>query len=237
MCEWCPVVPNYQLPKPHVFNSIVPYTIQSPHPLSSLATTYIMGGAPPRPTLRPQGCEFVNATCPVEATIYGYYPSLPANAFFAGFFGIAAIIHLFYGTRYKTWSYMAAISLGCIAESVGYIGRVLMNDNPWNDMAFNIQIVLLIFAPSFLAAGIYLTLKHIVLQFGAEWSRLRPSWYTYIFVCCDVSSLAMQSAGGAMAAMADPGEKIGDIGTNLMIAGIIWQVVSKLYLHRATTSR
>jgi hypothetical protein len=196
-----------------------------------------MGGAPPRPTVLPQGCEFVNATCPVEATIYGYYPSLPANAFFAGYFGIAALIHLFYGTRYKTWSYMAAISLGCIAESVGYIGRVLMNDNPWNDMAFNIQIVLLIFAPSFLAAGIYLTLKHIVLQFGAEWSRLRPSWYTYIFVCCDVSSLAMQSAGGAMAAMADPGEKIGDIGTNLMIAGIIWQVVSKLNLHRATTSR
>jgi hypothetical protein len=35
----------------------------------------------------------------------------------------------------------------------------------------------------------------------------------------------MQSAGGALAATADPGEKIGDIGTNLMIAGIIWQVV------------
>jgi hypothetical protein len=40
----------------------------------------------------------------------------------------------------------------------------------------------------------------------------------------------MQSAGGAMAAMADPGENIGDIGTNLMIAGIIWQVVGKSVL-------
>ncbi|KAH7070307.1 RTA1 like protein-domain-containing protein [Paraphoma chrysanthemicola] len=184
-----------------------------------------MGAAPPRPTVLPRGCEFVNATCPVEATIYGYYPFLPANAFFAGFFGLAALIHIFYGIRYKTWSYMFAISLGCIAECVGYVGRVMMNNNPWNDMAFNIQVVLLIFAPSFLAAGIYLTLKHIVLQFGADWSRLRPGWYTWIFVCCDVSSLAMQSAGGAMAAMADPGEKIGDVGTNLMIAGIIWQVI------------
>ncbi|KAF2828895.1 sphingoid long-chain base transporter RSB1 [Ophiobolus disseminans] len=184
-----------------------------------------MGGAVPRPSIIPQGCESVNATCPVEATIYGYHPSLPANAFFAGFFGLAMLVQLFYGIKYKTWTYMAAVALGCLAECVGYVGRVMMNDNPWNDMAFNIQIVLLIFAPSFLAAGIYLTLKHVVLQFGAEWSRLRPGAYTWIFVSCDVSSLAMQSAGGAMAAMADPGEKIGDIGTNLMIAGIIWQVV------------
>jgi hypothetical protein len=123
---------------------------------------------------------------------------------------------------------MIALGLGCFAESVGYAARILMHINPWNKMAFNIQVVLLIFAPSFLAAGIYLTLKHIVMQFGEGWSRLRPSSYTYVFIACDVSSLAMQSAGGAMAATADPGEKIGDIGTKLMIAGIIWQVVGKI---------
>jgi hypothetical protein len=184
-----------------------------------------MGGAPPRPTGLPRDCSAISDLCPVEGTIYGYTPSLPANAAFAGFFGIAMILNLIYGIRYKTWTYMTALTLGCLAECGGYVGRVLMHNNPWNDMAFNIQIVLLIFAPSFLAAGIYLTLKHVVLQFGSEWSRLRPAWYTYVFIACDVSSLAMQSAGGAMAAMADPGEKIGDIGTNLMIAGIIWQVV------------
>jgi hypothetical protein len=185
-----------------------------------------MGGAPPRPTV-PRGCEAISPLCPVEGTIYGYTPNLPANAFFAGFFGLAMIVHIIFGIRYKTWTYMIAIGLGCLAECGGYVGRILMHNNPWNDMAFNIQIVLLIFAPSFLAAGIYLTLKHVVLQFGQEWSRIRPNWYTYIFISCDISSLAMQSAGGAMAAMADPGEKIGDIGTNLMIAGIIWQVVGK----------
>jgi hypothetical protein len=46
----------------------------------------------------------------------------------------------------------------------------------------------------------------------------------------------MQSAGGAMAAMADPGEKIGDVGTNLMIAGIIWQVVGKPKSYNLSTS-
>lgn len=86
---------------------------------------------------------------------------------------------------------------------------------------------IVIFAPAFLAAGIYLTLKHIVIQFGSQWSLLKPNWYTYIFIACDVLSLVMQSAGGALAATADPGENIGDIGTDIMIAGIIWQVVGK----------
>lgn len=84
-----------------------------------------------------------------------------------------------------------------------------------------------IFAPAFLAAGIYLTLKHIVIQFGAEWSRLRPSWYTYLFIAADILSLVMQSAGGALAATAESGESLLDVGTNIMIAGIIWQVVGQ----------
>ena len=83
----------------------------------------------------------------------------------------------------------------------------------------------MIFAPAFLAAGIYLTLKHIVIQFGPEWSRLKPNWYTYLFIAADLLSLVMQSAGGALAATADSGDKLLDVGTNIMIAGIVWQVV------------
>ena len=90
-----------------------------------------------------------------------------------------------------------------------------------------LTVTTVIFAPAFLAAGIYLTLKHIVIQFGSQWSLLKPNWYTYIFIACDILSLVMQSAGGALAATADPGENIGDIGTDIMIAGIIWQVVGK----------
>ncbi|KAF1837331.1 RTA1-domain-containing protein [Decorospora gaudefroyi] len=155
------------------------------------------------------------------------YPSLHFHQ--VGFetlrFYPALLIQLFFGIRYKTWTYMIALVLGCLAECGGYIARVVMHNNPYSSIGFQVQIVLLIFAPAFLAAGIYLTLKHVVIQFGETWSRLRPAWYTYIFIACDISSLVMQSAGGALAATADPGESIGDVGTNVMIAGIIWQVV------------
>jgi hypothetical protein len=87
------------------------------------------------------------------------------------------------------------------------------------------QICCLIICPAFVAAGIYITLKHIVISFGESWSRLRPAWYTYIFVAGDLISLCLQGAGGGLASAGDPGSKTVDIGTDLMIAGVIFQVV------------
>lgn len=101
----------------------------------------------------------------------------------------------------------------------------MMHDNPYDDLGFQIQICLLIISPSFVSAGIYLTLKHFALTFGESWSRLRPAWYTYIFITGDFISLALQGAGGGLAATADDGSSTQDLGTNLMIAGIIFQVV------------
>ncbi|KAF1960636.1 sphingoid long-chain base transporter RSB1 [Byssothecium circinans] len=170
-------------------------------------------------------CNKVSEYCPVEATIYGYRPSLGWNVWFAIFFGVASLLHLGLGLRYKTWTYMIGVGLGCLAECGGYYGRLMMNNNPFDDIGFQIQVVLLIFAPSFLAAGIYLTLKHIVIHVGEPWSRLRPNFYTYIFIGCDVTSLVLQSLGGAMAAMGGTNKSQIDLGTNIMLAGIVWQVI------------
>lgn len=160
--------------------------------------------------------------------MYGYYPSLGWNAFFAAAFGLACLLQVGLGIRYKTWTYMIGVGLGCLGECLGYIGRVMMHNNPYDDGGFTLQIVLLIFSPAFLAAGIYLVLKHVVLSFGTSWSRLRPAWYTYIFIACDITSLVLQSAGGAVAATAeDSDRKTLDAGTDIMIGGIIFQVVGK----------
>lgn len=184
-------------------------------------------GVPPKYDA-PDNCTAISLECPVEGTTYGYYPSLGWNAFFVAWFGLAAIINLLLGIRYKTWTYMIAIFLGAAGECAGYVGRIMMHNNPWDDTGFQIQIVLLIFSPAFLAAGIYLTLKHVVINFGEEWSRLKPAWYTYIFIACDISSLVMQSAGGGIAATAEDGDQSTlDAGTNIMIAGIVWQVVGE----------
>ena len=123
----------------------------------------------------------------------------------------------------------------------------MLHHNPWSGNAFDIQIVCLIIAPAFIAAGIYLNLKHIVLEIGTSFSRLRPKYYTWIFILCDIFSLVLQGTGGGMAATADDGSTEQQTGNNLMLAGIVWQVFTLLvfaffvidysisaYKHRAT---
>lgn len=57
---------------------------------------------------RPQRgkCDAVGPDCPVQASLYGYYPSLPWNAYFVAFFALCCILNLGLGIRYKTWTYM-----------------------------------------------------------------------------------------------------------------------------------
>lgn len=64
-------------------------------------------------------CTQVSDICPVEASIYGYYPSLGGNAFFAAFFGICMVVQLFQGIKWKSRTYMIAMVFGCLGESVG----------------------------------------------------------------------------------------------------------------------
>lgn len=179
-------------------------------------------------------CTKISPECPVEASVYGYFPSLGANAFFLAFFAVCFFVNLFLGVRHRTWSYMIAVCLGCLTEAIGYIGRLIMRNNPFADSGFITQICCLIIAPAFNSAAIYLTLKHVTLCFGPEFSFIKPRLYTYIFICADIVSLVLQAIGGAMASTANT-QSQQDTGDNLMMAGIGWQVAA-LFLFAVTAS-
>lgn len=90
------------------------------------------------------------------------------------------------------------------------------------------QICCLVLAPSFIAGSIYLTLKHLVMYCGPQYSRLKPRLYPWIFVGCDFGSIVLQAIGGGVAASAgdsnDP--KLLDAGNGLIVAGISFQVAT-----------
>ena len=67
----------------------------------------------------------------------------------------------------------------------------------------------------------------MILTFGSEFSRIRAKWYTWIFIGCDFLSLVLQGAGGGIAATANT-QSNEDLGNNLMMAGIVWQVFTLL---------
>ena len=138
-------------------------------------------------------CTEVGPRCPVEFSTLGYAPNLPINAFFAAFFGVLLLVHIPLAIRYKTWSYAVAVALGCLGEVVGYIGRIMLHQNPYNQNGFIIQMCCLVIAPAFNSAALYVVLRHVVAVFGAKWSVLKPRMYTYLFVTGDVISLVLQA--------------------------------------------
>ncbi|KAI1877595.1 hypothetical protein JX265_003603 [Neoarthrinium moseri] len=171
-------------------------------------------------------CKEVSLFCPVEATVLGYYPNLGVNAFLAAGFGLCLVGLIVTGIWKKTWGYSAALVAGCILEFAGYIARVQMHANPWNQDAFQTQICAIILAPTLICISIYLTLKHVVLSLNASLSRVRPRLYPALFVPADVSCLVLQAIGGGLAASAGhDNAALLLAGDRVIIVGIALQVV------------
>ncbi|KIW82567.1 hypothetical protein Z517_05594 [Fonsecaea pedrosoi CBS 271.37] len=180
-------------------------------------------------------CTDVTPRCPVEHSIYGYFPSIGANALFVALFAMCGALQLLCGIRYKTWTYLIAMLLACVDQALGYVGRVILHNNPFDRVGFQIQICCLILGPAFNSAAIYLVLKHITLAFGPQYSKIRPNWYTWIFITGDLISLIIQAIGGGMAATADDNQSQQDTGDNLMMAGIAFQVVTLIFFGSAAS--
>ncbi|KAJ5519754.1 hypothetical protein N7463_000207 [Penicillium fimorum] len=170
-------------------------------------------------------CIEVTPQCPVEGTIYGYAPGTVFSVEFCIIFGVCSMIQIGQIIKWRLWSFSIAVVLGSSTEVIGYFGRILLHNNPYSPAGFKTQLCTLTIAPAFWSAAIYLTLKHGVNIFGQQHSILRAKWYPYIFVTCDIISLILQGVGGALAA-AGKTQYVNDIGSNIMLAGIVWQVIT-----------
>jgi hypothetical protein len=116
--------------------------------------------------------------CEVEWAILGYQPAFSASGAFIAFFAIAMLIHIALGIKWKTWTFMTLMVIGCIDEIIGYVGRIMLNTNPFHFGAFMMEIskslqdsqllytkvinrmylVCITTAPVFFCAAIYITL-------------------------------------------------------------------------------
>ncbi|ATY62553.1 RTA1 domain [Cordyceps militaris] len=172
-----------------------------------------------------QSCVQVTEDCPVAATVLGYYPNLGSGYFFTIMFGFCLIGTVVLGVSKRTWTFTAALTCGLILETAGYVGRILLSSNPWNNGAFELQICAIILGPTFICVSIYLTLKHIALALNPRLSRLPAVWYPRLFLPADVSCLIVQAIGGGIAAAAGhDNPKLQKTGNQAIIAGVALQV-------------
>ncbi|KAJ3004601.1 hypothetical protein HKX48_001138 [Thoreauomyces humboldtii] len=169
-------------------------------------------------------CTIETCTVAEHGKIH-YLPNLPANIIYLVIFALLFFFHLGLGARYRTWGFTIPIIMGAACEVIGYGGRIMGRSDPFSLNPFLVYLVPLTIGPAFLTASIYLCLGRIVTVYGRIHSRLAPRTYTIVFVTFDLVSLILQSIGGAMAAQSVTQVQL-DNGVHVMMAGLIWQVVS-----------
>ncbi|KAG4270121.1 hypothetical protein FPRO04_11813 [Fusarium proliferatum] len=132
--------------------------------------------------------------CPIEMSVYGYRPSLPANITFAALFTFATFAHAYLGFKWKTPWFMWCMILSCTHEVTGYIARILLWINPWSFGAFITQIIAITQAPVFYCAAIYVTLGQSIEHYGPSLARFPTKYFAWVFVPMDIISLILQAS-------------------------------------------
>ncbi|KAL7959097.1 RTA1 domain-containing protein [Trichoderma compactum] len=148
----------------------------------------------------------------IDESVYGYQASLAANAVFAGLFTLALGVHAYLDARWKTWTFMWCLILSWLHEITGYVGRIIMWNNPWSFVGFIIQISKYHLHP-------FSSIDH----FSPSLARIPTKVLIWIFVPFDVTSLALQGAGGALSASSSGSSQT---GVNIALAGLILQVIT-----------
>ncbi|KAF4252600.1 hypothetical protein KXV70_002690 [Aspergillus fumigatus] len=155
---------------------------------------------------------------------YPYTPSATAGYTFMSIFGMATVAHIILMFPYRA-AYFIPLVLGGICETFGYYGRAWSHKEgraaigPWA-----LQEMLILCAPPFVAASIYMVLGRIICAFDAEHhSSIRTKWLTTIFVLNDVVCFLTQLAGAGVQITGDP--HVMAIGKKAVLAGLIFALV------------
>ncbi|CAJ0547675.1 Ff.00g044290.m01.CDS01 [Fusarium sp. VM40] len=167
-------------------------------------------------------------TCPLEASILRYQPNIPANAVFVAVFGLSMAIHTFQGIKMRTWGFMSSMLAGCTLEIIGYVGRFIIHDNPFDFNGFLMQIICITVAPVFFSAAIYVLLSQVINFVDPSISRFPPKYFYWIFIPSDIISLILQAVGGALSCVASTHEDV-KTGEDISLAGLIFQVVTLIF--------
>lgn len=70
-------------------------------------------------------------TCPESWQTIDYRPTLAGNIVYMVCLFALLGGQMYFGIRNKTWTYFGTVCLGIVGEIVGYIGRVMLNINPF----------------------------------------------------------------------------------------------------------
>lgn len=161
--------------------------------------------------------------------LYQMKLSMWPNLTFAIIFAVLVMCHTSVAALRRTAYFGVCLILGTFLETAGYTARLLSMSNYSDKSRYLCQTISLTLAPAFVMAGVYYLLAQLMVIHGRKFTILRPLWYSYIFIVCDVCSLFIQAAGGGLAAIKLQVLENTKPGTIIMTTGVAFQVFSMTF--------
>ncbi|WRT65291.1 uncharacterized protein IL334_002234 [Kwoniella shivajii] len=161
-----------------------------------------------------------------DGSNYGYTPSASWCIAFIVLFSVSATVHSIQAFRFRYWIVYPTLVLGALTEILGWSARYWSSQNVTLLTPFLMQISTLIMAPVFFSAYDYVVLGMAINRLGPQYSLLKPKYYFATFITADVISLVLQAIGGGKASAAAGDGVPTASATNIMVAGIIFQLIS-----------
>ncbi|KAF2869819.1 RTA1 like protein-domain-containing protein [Massariosphaeria phaeospora] len=156
--------------------------------------------------------------------LYRYDPSIAAAGIFVALFGISTLLHMYQQIRKRAW-FLTPFIIGGWFEALGYIGRMMSSKDKDNLSPYIMQSLLLLLAPALFAASIYMILGRIIaLTDGEQYSLIRRTWLTKLFVAGDVLSFLMQGGGGGIMSTAKGDLDKLKMGERIILGGLFVQL-------------
>ncbi|KAJ9295543.1 hypothetical protein DTO271G3_5999 [Paecilomyces variotii] len=157
---------------------------------------------------------------------YAYDPSAGAAIVAIVCFCLTSALHTWQLVRTRSRSFIP-LTIGGYLEIIGYACRLVASHQSPNftRSPFIVETVLILVAPAFFSASIYMLLGRIIrIVDGESRSIISRRWLTKIFVFGDVVSLFLQAIGGVLITQKDA-DKI-DHGKKIVDAGLFTQIAS-----------
>lgn len=133
---------------------------------------------------------------------YIYDPSIPLAVVGTVVFSLLSAFSIYQYLRHRSWFFWAAI-IGVLMLTLGHICRLVSASDEHQDLPFLISWVMILLAPSFLAAACYTAFSRVIwfscpthaLEFKVLWCF--PRWITPTFVIFDLFSFLIQLVGAS----------------------------------------
>ncbi|KAI0361569.1 RTA1-domain-containing protein [Trametes cingulata] len=169
-----------------------------------------------------------DSTSPADLhlNLYGYTPTKSVCIIFVLLFCVSTLLHIWQSIRSRAWWLLPTVALAGAAEIVGWVARTISSNDPTVRMPYIIQVSILVLAPTPFVAALFIGFGRVSDRLGAEYSRLRPSLYSKIFLTCDITSLLIQGGGGGIAATSTTDPSKVRLGSNIILGGLFIQIIA-----------